>query len=102
MKQAGAGAEQVPNVDPAHASVFFLDGDEHRRKRTAIARFFTPKAISTRYRAVMERATDELLDAMRASGGGQLDTISFDLAVTVAADIVGLTNTRVVTMPATA
>jgi cytochrome P450 len=92
MMQAGAGAEQAPKVDPAHASVFFLDGEAHRRKRTAIARYFTPKAINTRYRAVMERTSDQLLNQMRAAGGGQLDTISFDLAVAVAADIVGLTN----------
>jgi cytochrome P450 len=92
MRQAGAGAEQAPQVEPQFASVFFLDGEEHKRKRAAIARFFTPKAISTRYRAVMESTSDHLLDQMRANGGGRLDTISFELAVTVAADIVGLTN----------
>jgi cytochrome P450 len=94
MMQAGAGAEQAPKVEPEFASVFFLDGEIHRRKRTAIARYFTPKAISTRYRAVMERTSDQLLQQMRTNGGGQLDTISFELAVTVAADIVGLTESN--------
>ncbi|SHN47292.1 cytochrome P450 [Cryptosporangium aurantiacum] len=94
MRQAGAGAKDAPAVDPEFASVFFLDGEAHRQKRTAIARFFTPKAIATRYRAVMERTTDELLTGLRAAGGGRLDTISFELAVTVAADIVGLTDSN--------
>src|SRR5580692_8244253 len=52
-KQAGAGAEQVDNGNPEHAPVFYLDGESHRRKRSAIARFFTPKAVTTRYRDVM-------------------------------------------------
>ncbi|MFG1926896.1 cytochrome P450 [Cryptosporangium sp. NPDC048952] len=94
MRQAGAGAEQAPRVDVEHRSVFFLDGEEHKRKRTAIARFFTPKAIGTRYRTVMEHTSDQLLADMRAAGGGRLDTISFELAVTVAADIVGLTDSN--------
>jgi cytochrome P450 len=78
--------------DPAFASVFFLDGEPHKRKRQTVVRFFTPKAISTRYRAVMEEATDTLLARLRARGQGRLDQMSFQLAATVAAEIVGLTN----------
>jgi cytochrome P450 len=91
-KQAGAGAEQVDMGNPEHASVFFLDGDPHRRKRSAIARFFTAKAVTTRYRAVMDRTTNALLAQMKAAGGARLDAISLQLAVAVAAEIVGLTN----------
>ncbi len=91
-RQAGAGAKQEVTGDPAFTSVFFLDGEPHKRKRQAIVRFFTPKAINTRYRAVMEQATDTLLDRLRSRGQGRLDQMSFELAVTVAADIVGLTN----------
>ena len=78
--------------DPEFASVFFLDGEPHKRKRQTVVRFFTPKAISTRYRAVMEEATDTLLFLLRARGQGRLDQMSFQLAATVAAEIVGLTN----------
>lgn len=78
--------------DPAFASVFFLDGEPHKRKRQTVVRFFTPKAISTRYRAVMEEATDTLLARLRARGQGRLDQMSFQLTATVAAEIVGLTN----------
>ncbi|WP_028933444.1 cytochrome P450 [Pseudonocardia spinosispora] len=85
-----AGEEFVG--DPAFTSVFFLDGEPHKRKRQAIARFFTPKVISTRYREVMEQAAETLLGRLRAQGRGRLDQMSFELAVTVAATIVGLTE----------
>jgi cytochrome P450 len=78
--------------DPEFTSVFFLDGEPHKRKRQAISQFFTPKVISTRYRVVMEQAADTLLARLRARGEGRLDQMSFELAVTVAATIVGLTE----------
>lgn len=91
-RQAGAGAKEQQVGDPAFTSVFFLDGEAHKRKRQVIVRFFTPKAISTRYRAVMEETTETLLGRLKAKGQGRLDQMSFELAVTVAAEIVGLTN----------
>jgi cytochrome P450 len=78
--------------DSGQMPVFFLDGEPHRRKRAEIARFFTPTAIATRYRIVMEQMSDRLLSRLRSEGRGQLDRISFELAVAVGADIVGLTN----------
>lgn len=90
--QAGAGAEHVDTGNPEHVPVFYLDGDPHRRKRAAIARFFTPKAVTTRHRLVMERTTETLITRVRTNGGARLDHISFELAVAVAAEIVGLTN----------
>jgi cytochrome P450 len=93
-KQAGAGAEHVDTGNPEHAPVFYLDGEPHRRKRSAIARFFTAKAVTTRYRAVMEHKTAELLSRLRSAGRGRLDRLSLELAVAVAAEIVGLTNSN--------
>jgi hypothetical protein len=94
MVQAGAGSEQMKATGAGYLPVFFLDGDTHRRQRTAIARFFTPKAIGTRHRLVMERTSDELLGRLQADGGGRLDDLSYQLAVAVAAEIVGLTNSN--------
>ncbi|MBL7498843.1 cytochrome P450 [Frankia sp. CNm7] len=91
MRQAGASSDQM-NPEDEFCPVFFLDGDTHRRRRTAIARFFTPKAISARHLRVMERTTEELLAQVRADGKGRLDELSYKLAVAVAAEIVGLTN----------
>jgi cytochrome P450 len=92
------GAERWGTDDPSKVPVIFLDGEAHRRRRAEISRFFTPMAIATRYRDVMERTTDALLARLRSDGRGVLDQISFDLAVAVAADIVGLTNSSAVRM----
>jgi len=98
MKQAGLGSDRVVVDDPTHVPVFFLDGETHRRKRAAIARFFTPKAIATRHRAVMERASDELLQELRKNGSFYLDQAAWRLAVIVASEVVGLDNSRDVGM----
>jgi cytochrome P450 len=92
LRQAGLDSAAIDKQHPEHAPVFYLDGELHRKKRAAIARFFTPKAIATRYRLVMEQTTDALLEHVRNAGQGRLDDISFELAVAVAADIVGLTE----------
>jgi cytochrome P450 len=98
MVQGGLGGDESAKENPEFASVFFLDGEAHRRKRTVIARFFTPKAISTRHRKVMEDTTDRLLQGLQSTGRGQLDHISFELAVAVAAEIVGLTDSDITAM----
>ena len=94
MLQAGIGAEQIAVSNPAQASVFFLDGELHKRRRAAIARYFTPRAITTRYREIMERTTANLIAALRREGRARVDIASFQLAVDVAAEIIGLTNSN--------
>ena len=91
-KQAGANADQTNTGNPDHAPVFYLDGEPHRRKRGAIAKLFTPTAVTTRYRTVMERVTDTLLVKLKTAGTARLDELSLELAVAVAAEIVGLTE----------
>lgn len=90
VKQDGAGADQIDVGNPEHVPVFYLDGESHKRRRAAITKFFTPKTVETRYRAVMERTTDRLLERLKATGSAQLDDLSFELAVSVVSDIVGL------------
>jgi cytochrome P450 len=92
--QAGAGAESLHFDNPEHAPVFFLDGQPHRRKRITIAKFLSPKAVTTRHREIMEHTTDDLLTAFRRKGEGRLEEISFELAVAVVSDILGLTNSN--------
>ncbi len=92
MLQSGAGAEHIKLDNPDHTSVFFLDGEIHRKRRNQLAKFFSPKAISTRHRAVMERSTGELIADLRSKGSARLDLMSFRLACDVAAEIVGLTE----------
>jgi len=99
-KQAGASPDQIDTGNPEHVPVFYLDGEAHRRKRSTIARLFTPTAVTTRYRAIMERATDALLARLTSAGEARLDTLSLELAVTVAAEIVGLTASNRASMAA--
>ena len=99
MRQAAnIGTDRFDVSDPATTPVIFLDGEPHRRKRAAIAKFFTPKAMNTQYRAVMEGTTNTLLHKLQVNGRGRLDLISFELAVTVASEIVGLTNSDMAAM----
>ncbi|MET0389637.1 MAG: cytochrome P450 [Polyangiales bacterium] len=90
VKQNGAGADQVDVGNPEHVPVFYLDGEAHKRRRAAITKFFTPKTIQSRYRAVMERMTDVLMQRLQRQGRIQLDDIAFELAISVVSDIVGL------------
>ncbi len=91
--QDGPGADEVDVGNPEHVPVFYLDGPAHGQRRAAIARFFTPKAIEARYRAIMEETTTRLLGQLRATGSAHLDRIAFELTVAVAGNIVGLTET---------
>lgn len=91
--QAGAAARQVPTDNPEHMAVFFLDGELHRKRRAAIAQYFTPKAVRTRHRKVMVDTTERLIADFRSKGEARLDKMSFRLALAVAAEIVGLTET---------
>lgn len=93
--QGGGGAASFDASDPDKSPVFYLDGDPHRLKRATIARFFTPKAITTRYHEIIERETRRLLGQLERDGRAQLDVISFELAVAVAANIVGLTDSDI-------
>src|ERR1700727_1755680 len=93
-KQAGADSDQVDTGNPDHAPVFYLDGEAHRRKRSAIAGLFTATVVTTRYRAVMERTTEALLARLKSAGEARLDVLSLELAVNDAAQIVGLTHSE--------
>lgn len=92
MRQANvqAGAENA--VDPEMVSFFYLDGEEHRRRRASVSHYFTPRAITERYNSVIYGTTEKLLAGLRDKGSAVLDVMSFQLAVAVAAEIVGLTE----------
>ncbi|VWX53475.1 cytochrome P450 [Novosphingobium sp. 9U] len=91
VRQAGAGAEHIKLDNPEHVSVFFLDGELHKKRRSQLARYFTPKAIRERHEVVMRRTTDALIAELHRDGRAQLDLLSMRLACDVAAEIVGLT-----------
>lgn len=92
MRQAGAGADHVDLSKPEEVSFFFLDGELHRKKRSQVARYFQLKAIEERYRPVMERVMNRLVAELQRGGFKPLDIMSFQMAVEVAAEAVGLTE----------
>lgn len=94
MEQNISGFTEIKFDDPEQVPLVFLDGELHRKRRSQLARFFTPKAIKERHTAVMQRTTDELISQLRMSGRAQLDLMSMELACDVAAEIVGLTDSN--------
>ena len=98
FKQAMLNGDRFPVSDPTQLPLFFLDGEIHRRKRAALARFFSPKAIASLYRPLIDREVAALMGGLRKSGRMQLDQASWLLAVAVAADIVGLTESSCTAM----
>jgi cytochrome P450 len=100
VKQAGVGADLVDTGNPDHAPVFYLDGEPHRKKRGAIARFFTPTAVANRYRPLMERTAETLISGIQKAGSASLDKVAHQMTVAVAAEIIGLTNSNQASMAA--
>lgn len=93
MRQNGAANAPTEKADPALASIFFLHGEEHKRRRGAIISMFTPKAIVTRHMPVIAETADGLIAEFRKRGSARLDEMSFVLTATVVAEILGLTET---------
>lgn len=92
-RQAGFKAELVTaKGSPVRPPILFLSGEAHRRQRAATARFFAPKVVNERHRPIMEATADRLIGDLQCTGTARLDTMALDLAVTVAAHIVGLTD----------
>ena len=87
--QAGFTSESV-KTSRLRQPILFADGEEHRKQRSLIARFFAPKVVSTRYRELM----DERADALLAAAGNRfmLDDLALEYSVTIAAEVIGLTN----------
>jgi len=93
VRQAGFRAELLERfTGRAHAPVLFQDGEAHQKQRSATARFFAPKVVATRYRQLMESLSDRLVERFRSTGHAELDAMSLEMAVAVAAEIVGLTE----------
>lgn len=98
-RQAGFKAEVILRYrGRARPPILYLHGEAHRRQRSGTARFFTPRVVETRYRDLMERTSDTLLARLVRDGSADLDRLSLEMAVTVAAEIVGLTESDIAGM----
>ena len=90
VRQAGGEAVRMVIDNPDHVSFFFLDGEVHRKRRTSVAGYFTPKAIITRYHPIINETMDELIANLQATGTGILDEMALLVAAKVTAEILGL------------
>lgn len=94
-KQAGFNAEQFEQLSRfLKPAMLYQEGQTHQQQRKQTARFFTPKAVDSNYRQLMESFADGLIADLQRDKKGDLSDISFKLAVAVAAQIIGLTNSR--------
>lgn len=95
-RQAGFKAELVEKLPKrGKTPILFLEGGLHHEQRRLTAPFFTPRAVSGRYRDLMAQLADEIVARLAASGRGDLSLIGMEMAVGVAAEVVGLTDSRV-------
>lgn len=94
-KQAGFKAELMDKMPTRmQPPVIFQDGPPHHEQRKQIARFFTPRATSENYHALMERLADQMVAELRRLGRADLSKLGMQMAVAVASEVVGLTDSR--------
>jgi cytochrome P450 len=92
-QQAGFGAElmeQLPGT--MKPPILFLEGKPHLEQRRQTARFFTPRTTDSQYRQFMEAYAAGVLADFRRQGRADLSDLSMKMAVQVAAQVVGLTD----------
>jgi len=92
-KQAGFNAEllaRIPNM--MNQPILYQEGKAHQQQRKQTARFFTPKMVSDNYRQGVERLVSQLIKKLQRKKQLDLSQLSITLAVRVAAQVVGLTN----------
>lgn len=93
--QAGLGVETVEKLPSRfRRPVLYWDGPEHREYRRRTARFFTPRRVDEEYRDLMHRVADREIGVLVSAGSADLSELSFRLAVDVAKQVVGLTESR--------
>jgi len=95
VRQAGFRADLLERFSqPAHAPVLFQEGETHQKQRSATAKFFAPKVVTTQYRALIDTLSRRLVERFAQAGRANLDDMSLELAVAVAAEIIGLTQSK--------
>ena len=94
VRQAGFLADSISENmgDKMRPPVLYLEGKDHREQRAKTARFFTPKATKSNYRQMMIDYTDEILADFANSQEADLSRMSMKLAVKVAGQVIGLTD----------
>jgi cytochrome P450 len=91
-QQAGFNAERVLLASRfMRPPILYLEGEPHREQRRQTARFFTPKATEG-YAASMSAFANAVLTRFQKQKRADLSDLSMDMAVSVAGEVIGLTN----------
>lgn len=98
VKQAGFAAEMV--MDSAgkvlkNPPILYLEGEEHHRMRRETNKYFTPSVADKKYREFMHAFADELIGKLQKQRRGNLREYTMQMALRVASQIVGLTNSLI-------
>jgi len=94
-RQAGFNAEQLEKIPGVtNKPILYMEGKAHQQQRKQTARFFTPKTVSSSYRQFMETLADQFVNVLKRKKRVDLSQLSLKLAVQVAAQVVGVTNSR--------
>jgi cytochrome P450 len=92
-RQAGFNAELInERMTVGNKPILYQEGKVHQEQRARTARFFTPKTVSNNYRRLMVSLSDRLVAEIVSKGQADLTQLSLTLAVQVASQIVGLTE----------
>lgn len=95
-RQAGFSAELWDYLPKSiKRPVIFLEGSVHTTMRKATVRYFTPKAVAENYHAPMSALSDRLVAELKAKGSADMDLLGLKLAMTMTAQIVGLTESSI-------
>lgn len=94
-RQAGFSAELVRSGSLTRLPILYQEEKVHQEQRAKTARFFTPKAVSTNYRALMETLADALVADLQRTRRADLYQLSLTLSMQVVARVVGLTNSPI-------
>ncbi len=94
VRQAGFMSEMAAKMGGLkQAPVLFSEGETHHAMRRDTARYFTPTSVAA-YQPMIAALADDLIGELAARGEVNLDDLSLKLAVNVAAQVVGLTSSR--------
>jgi len=94
-RQAGFNAETVTRLNGRmRIPVLYRDGAEHREHRRQTAKYFTPRRVDSAYRGLMDRLADRQCATLRRRGEADLWQLAFGMAVSVAGEVIGLTEGR--------
>jgi cytochrome P450 len=91
--QAGFQADLVLRMPSQMVPpVLVQHGEAHRQQRSQSARYFSPAVTNERHVPRMEHYAEEIVSGLERSGTAELSALASRMAISVAADVVGLTN----------